>query len=378
MPNKTLSKFEKDLDVIPMYFAEEKDLVLVHQLPDQRFLDLISRAGFSIPNFRLADSALVDSAFTSSPKESLHPWGWSPRMHHILRHCKSSCTPDFLQQPNAFWQPEHRDLYSRKTALEVLTQVLNKTQNDGFMDSEQRPQLCTSVAEIEELLKKWRQIVIKAPWSSSGRGLQVLRQSCLNESIIQWINGTLASQSYLMVEPLLNKTADFSLQFYSDGKGKVTYLGSGFFETNSNGQYLGNYLGEGPKSLNKELLSEMIELLSNAIENSEIATCYAGYLGVDCMLFTDRMEKLRVQPCLEINLRYTMGTLALFLNRMIWPGSRGIYKVHYNPKSTFDEFHTEMEKKYPFEMKNGKWMKGYLPLVSPFQHKSFGAYILLE
>ena len=382
MPNKTLTQFERDLDVLPMYFANQNDIMLVQQLPDQRFLDILTKAGLTLPEFKLLDIALLDTDFLEKPKDSLHPWGWSPRVHHIFKPFKESCNADFLNLPNAYWKPGHRNLYSRKTALEVLQNFLNRTQSDEYIDRTQIAQVCTSVPEVEDLIKDWKQIVIKAPWSSSGRGLQVLRQSCLNTSITQWINGTIDTQGYVMVEPLLNKQFDFSLQYYCNGKGKFEYLGPGFFETNSNGQYVGNLLGGIPNDLAPYLTDTQLRDLSDGIEQSlkesEIATNYCGYLGVDCLLFIEDSSKIKIQPCVEINLRYNMGTLAIFLEKYIHPGTKGVFKIHFKPKSKFDAFHLEMEKKYPFEMQDGKWLRGYLPLVSPFQNKSFGAYLLLK
>ena len=42
---------------------------------------------------------------------------------------------------------------------------------------------------------------------------------------------------------------------------------------------------------------------------------YRGYLGIDMMIYSDSAGKYRVQPCLEINLRYNMGLVADLLSR---------------------------------------------------------------
>ncbi|WP_282124920.1 hypothetical protein [Marinifilum flexuosum] len=382
MPNKTLSRFEKDLDVLPMHFADEKDVVLVNQLPDQEFITVMKEAGISLPEFKLFESSIQDKEFVKSAKESLEPWGWSPRIHHIFKHLKDSCQQEFKNRPNAEWQANHKDLYSRKKALEVLNFFLDHTNNSLYIEKEQIATICTSVSEVEKLINQWKQIVIKAPWSSSGRGLQVLRQSHLNDSIIQWINGTLGIQGYVMVEPLLDKKYDFSLQFYIDAKGEVNYIGNGFFATNSNGQYDGNIIGGMPTEI-KEFLSDdkmqqLSEDLKEALITCGVAQNYYGYLGIDCMLFRDQYGEMKLQPCLEINLRYNMGILALKLDEHLHAETKGIFKVHFQPKSTFDQFHKEMAKNHPLKWKDGKWFEGYLPLVSFNQNKVFGAYLQLE
>jgi len=382
MPNKTLSKFESDLDVLPLYFTDENDVLLVRQIPDEKFLNTLLKAGISLPKFRFLESALQDHNFINLPKQSLQAWGWSPRIHHLLKPFKQSCSEEFLNQPNAFWKNEHRELYGRKNGLEVLKRFLDNSESDKYISENLIAQVCTSIEEIENRIKEWKQIVIKAPLSSSGRGLQVLRKSYLNDSIIQWINGTLEAQGYVTVEALLDKKHDFSLQYFCDGKGNLDYMGPGFFETNTNGQYEGNFLGGMPKYLINDLpkpeMEELSKGISRAIETSDIAMNYTGYLGVDCMLFDDSKGNRKIQPCVEINLRYNMGTLALILDKYLATETIGTFKMIFKPKSTFDVFHKNMEKKYPFEMKDGKWLKGYLPLVSPYQNKNFGAYVLLE
>ena len=382
MPNKNLSKFERDLDVLPLYFADSNDVLLVRQMPDSDFLNRISAAGIKLPKFKLLEEALKDDEFVQTNKNSLQAWGWSPRIHHILKPFKESCSSEYLNQPNAYWKNEHRNLYGRETALKVLKSFLSKHPDEKYIDQSQIARVCTNIQEIETLIEEWKQLVIKAPLSSSGRGLQVLRYSHLNDSITQWINGTLEAQNYVTVEALLDKKHEFSLQYYCDGKGKLSYMGPGFFLTSSNGQYEGNILGDMPEHFKAYLsdaqMEELSEGIKSAMEASDLATNYCGYLGVDCLLFEDKSGKMRLQPCVEINLRYNMGTLALILDEYLAPKTRGAFKMIFKPKSTFDKFHHEMEKKHPFEMKDGKWLKGYLPLVSPNQNKNFGAYILLE
>ncbi|NOU58559.1 hypothetical protein [Marinifilum caeruleilacunae] len=381
MPNKMLSQFEKDLDVLPMYFAKEKDIVLVDRIPDQEFIASIQKTGLSIPAFRKFEASLRDKDFISLNKESLEPWGWSPRIHHIFNELKSACSPAFSNRANSNWKKEHKDLYSRKKALEILHTFLDNSRQDKYIDKQDTAKICTSVSHVEELISAWKQIVIKAPWSSSGRGLQVLRQSHLNDSIVQWIKGTLDLQGYLMVEPLLNKQFDFSLQYYIHENGKIDFLGNGFFSTNSNGQYDSNILGGMPEEMQKYLPKKDMQELADGIKEvlgSDLAKNYCGYLGVDCMLFLDQDQKMRIQPCLEINLRYNMGTLALIFDQYLHPESKGVFKVHFQPKSTFDQFHKSMSDKHPFKIKDGKWHEGYLPLVSFTQNRIFGAYLSLE
>ncbi|MGZ2371567.1 hypothetical protein ACXR6G_17440 [Ancylomarina sp. YFZ004] len=382
MPNRILTRFEQDLDMLPMYYAESKDVVLVHQHPDSQFLKSLEKVGVSIPRFVLFPQALTDRSFLKEKKARLQPWGWSPRIHHQLAPFKSQCHQDYLDQPNAYWQTEHKDLYSRKVALSCLEHITKNAPSDKYISKDLFPVVCTKQSEVEVLQQKWQQIVIKSPWSSSGRGLQILRKAFINKSVEQALGGVLKSQGYVMVEALVNKQLDFSVQFFADGKGNLEFLGFAFFDTNENGQYQANYLGYTPEIFEKALSNteqeQLVGSVSEALKANQVPQEYYGYLGIDCILFLDTEGKSKIQPCLEINLRYNMGTVALKLNPYIHPESKGTFNIYADPKSDFVSFNKKMSQEHPFETKNGKWYKGYLPLTSPNQEKLFGAYLFLD
>ena len=94
--------------------------------------------------------------------------------------------------------------------------------------------------EVCQMLQKHHQIVVKAPWSSSGRGVRFIdgEISSYHEG---WIRNVILHQGSVIVEPYYHKVKDFGMEFYSDGKGNVTYLGLSLFQT-KNGAYTGNII----------------------------------------------------------------------------------------------------------------------------------------
>jgi hypothetical protein len=386
MPNRMLRRFERDLDGLPLFFAKEKDVLLVHQMPSASFLETLNKANFPIPSIKLISEALDDDDFIHQPKNRLCPWGWSPVVHHQLRELKASCSEGFKNHHVALWSDQQRELYSRKAAMELLQQILQEKNADNYIQPNQGPVLCNCIEEVEVLFEQWPQMVLKAPWSSSGRGIQVLRYGELNQSVTQWISGNLKSQGYIMAEPLLNKMHDFATQFEIREDGSIKFLGHTHFSTNSNGQYHCNYLGGLPldadpairEFLTEDRLQQLVAHLKTALENSPIAKNYQGFLGIDHLLIREMDGNLRIHPCLEINLRYNMGTLALILEQHMVPESRGSFHIFFQPGKSFAEFSSEMEKKHPLSMEDGKLKKGYLPLVDPGKDKAFGAYLLIS
>lgn len=122
-----------------------------------------------------------------------------------------------------------------------------------------------------------------------------------------------------MVEPLYTKIIDLAAEFYSDGKGRVRLLGLSLFET-KNGAYTGNIVA--PEARKREVVSKYISLniLDRAIADivsltsSQFDGTYKGHFGIDMMVVADKDRGFSLHPCVELNLRRTMGYVALCLN----------------------------------------------------------------
>ena len=199
-----------------------------------------------------------------------------------------------------------RNLSHRHTAATLLPRLrMEGTVGEMFE--------CTTRDEVEELLARYGQLVLKAPWSSSGRGLRFLSVGRTPfEQQAGWFRNVVEAQGCVMVEPHYNKVKDFGMEFYSDGQGRVNYLGLSLFHT-ANGAYTGNILAT--EKVKREMLSRYVspDLLDAVQEKicQETAQLfhgrYRGHFGIDMMMCGG------LHPCVEINLRRTMGHVALAL-----------------------------------------------------------------
>ena len=130
-----------------------------------------------------------------------------------------------------------------------------------------------------------------------------------------------------MVEPYYNKVKDFGMEFQSDGNGNVSYLGLSLFHT-SNGAYIGNVLATEVvkwEMISRYVSTDLLDIVHDRIccELGEVFNGkYRGPFGVDMMLcapaeLNDNRELTNsnclLHPCVEINLRRTMGHVALAL-----------------------------------------------------------------
>ena len=121
----------------------------------------------------------------------------------------------------------------------------------------------------------------------------------------------------MVVEPFYEKVSDFAMEFVADGDGQATFQGLSLFHT-VNGAYVGNWLAsEEEKRLR---LAQYVDLTTLDNVASLIASevglwckgCYQGPFGVDMMVVRQERD-YALHPCVEVNLRRTMGHVALGL-----------------------------------------------------------------
>ena len=377
-----LRKFEDELSTLPWILASSRDIIVVDKMPAQQFTDQLETAGFRLSNFLPLESALSDATFITTEKGFLLPWGWSPAAHKLLSPLKTACSPEFLNSPVAEWGNVHRELYSRKSALTILQRITNENHSEHILSFTDLPEVCTSHEQIIALKHKWGKVVVKAPWSSSGRGLQILRPNEYNQTNRQVITGYMKQQKFVIVEPWHNKVLDLSFQFFSFGNGKIDYRGLTTFSTDLSGHYIGNYLQELPPDLApelKEFLSENLDDVKTALHqelaSSNYSTDYYGWFGVDAIIFRSPDGKLKFHPCLEINCRFTMGVIALSLRSHLADQSVGEFRITHGMGGHFTQFCDEMRSTEPLITDNGKIVSGFLPLTPSLPENGFGAYI---
>ena len=382
MPPLLLLEFEHDCSILPFIFCESGDFVLTEKIPSVEFINTLTDAGFEMPEFCSLNELISEKKATLN---SILPWGWSPAAHFLLKDLKAKCAPEFKGSPVFSWKEEHKTLFERITSLDFLNDFLIQHPSDFFVKPELIGTKVTCIKEIENILRSQFPLVLKAPLSSSGRGIQIIRRPTLNTSNRQWISGILNQQKYLIAEPFLDKIADLSFQFKVTRDGEPEYLGYSFFETNTNGQYQSTFIHPEIKNLDfadffektKEIIRLTVEKLKLALKSSVYTALHQGFLGIDAMIYLDK-EGLKMQPCIEINCRMNMGILTMLIEKKIDQDTTGKYKLFYGSRGEFQKFVVEKTSQHPLKIKNGKLCSGFLSLVEPDAEKQFGAYIILE
>lgn len=356
-PPANIVRMAEELGYLPAYFSDRGDGVLLERYPDTCFLE--ERKKY----FGLEPELVLRKNYGGAGQREAVPWGWSPRADYLLQAGK--------------WKEEWKDLYSRLTALNCLKRWGEVTSSDisGIL-----PQKAGSLEEIRKFTQGGGYIV-KAPWSSSGKGLLNIGKEGVTEKTSEWLKGILSRQGYVTIEKRLHRVCDFAMEFYSDGKSCMNYLGLSLFYTGDGGEYRGNYVG-GQAEIAKKLsvwsgekaLTSLRESMSRVLSEC-ILPFYEGRIGVDMMIYKEEDGDYRIHPCVEINLRYTMGMLALSLGeRYVSEHSEGIFTLSFHPeKGEALRKHRKDEYDFPLRMQTNKLVSGYINLTPVMEETKFMA-----
>lgn len=302
-PAKAARSTKERFWYIPIYWAEEGDWILKEE-PTH----VLSREG-------LLNNLPHELKFVSweelkilSPEEmpsKIEPWGWDRLIVSQL----VKCNPLFKALvPSDDELDKIRKLSSREfAALNILPKLVALSDDligeakvfDGTVD------------ELEEIVKNSGSIVLKSPWSCSGRGVRFIEGE-LSGNDKGWIRNVLAEQGTIMIEPKYNKVLDFAMEFEVRNS-KIEYHSLNVFKTHE-GKYLQNIEKEELSTYQIDYLLEIIrdgiiKIVTEILGKHSSLFNWIGSFGVDMMIIKDANSKTKVHPCVEMNLRRTMGQI---------------------------------------------------------------------
>ncbi len=301
-----VQEFRQNMGFLPSLWAKDGDCVLVDDIA------YALKAVKGVSSLRSDVLFLTRDDLKKLYFSSIEPWGWNEDLVLMLK--ASGIREDLLPKKETL--SLIRELSSRRTSKEALSYlregITHLTLGESFYTE--------SFSEVNDLLKKYGKIIVKALWSSSGRGLRyVSKYDGIDESTSGWIKRMILEQKGVMVEPYYCKVQDFAMEFFSDAKGGISYQGLSIFDASS-GRYLGNIVaGEERKLslLTKYIKKDVILYVRKRIEeyfSKLFFQRYSGPFGIDMMVVTHPFASgFLLHPCVEVNLRMTMGHVANFI-----------------------------------------------------------------
>jgi uncharacterized ferritin-like protein (DUF455 family) len=357
---KAVQQLAADLASLMMLVARRDDVVLVPRRPGPAFLAALQNVGCDIPEFVESTDDLRDRTLTS-----LQPWGWSPESRAQL----TPLMPQ-LNDPRSAIDQRPTELFSKAWSAQLLqTWIDDRDRDDWICPAEVVGQSCVSMNDVEEQLTRiaeagYETAVAKAIYGASGQNACRINEGTLADDQRRWVTRALSAQGAVVVEPWLTGLMDFSVHADIRHDNSLATAGITRFLTDGRGQYRGALIGRLVDGLEQDVVrglyggeSRRLYRLYDDIFASvvnRLDTITPGPVGIDGLVYRHN-DEVWLKPIVEINPRFTMGRLALSLNRRLRTGRAGVWLI-INKRDVaaagfaeFPDFAAAMQERYPVQ-----------------------------
>ena len=295
----------RQLAALPAWLAREEDdnfLLIIDGQPVKAIRNYLDRNGLKCEIVTPQGLKDVDSC-------RVVPWGWSLDLRRRL--VKWGLDPAYLppEQHIERW----RELAHRRTTItihkrlhELLGRELSPTPQEFF-----------GLDDVLDWARKHPGGFIKAPWSGSGSGVWQV-SAAPGRDCEQWAGGIIRRQGSVLAEVGLDKVLDCAIEFKVDCHAVKPFAYS-VFRTDSHHQFVDAVI-DTKENLRQRItnLYPTLDLIENALTQALgeilLPAKYHGFAGVDMLLYRDG-DTIAIDPCVEINLRATMGMVAAAMAR---------------------------------------------------------------
>ena len=313
-PPKAIDDVRIGFALLPSLYAQQGDTIAV---ADELLCHLDKNA--SLYKLALKKSISIEGIDTLGKDTDRHissivPWGWNKALSHRL--LNAGVGRSLLPDENCL--KTLRELSDRSTTARII-----KNSNEEFCKYPHKvflpatPVIAVNLPEIEETLRLYGKCAIKAPWSSSGRGV-FFSDLDYFPLVANPIRGILRQQGAVIMEKYYDKRLDCAAEWECK-EGDVRFIGWSVFKTDGKGRFMYNCIGS------NDVLRQIIENnaphcnLDNVMDFHKrillhnFADKYNGVIGIDMMA----LKSGELHPLVEINLRHTMGWLAIKIHEKI-------------------------------------------------------------
>jgi uncharacterized ferritin-like protein (DUF455 family) len=318
-PDKTALALEEDLEMLIAAWCRKDDVALLRNPASREHLAELKRAGFDLPEIATIDE------LRGRKLGGLRPWAWSPDAGGYLKPLADDVSPGMPWQ----WQAAPREWFSKEIGIHL----------EDLLGLSEKGAVCRSVGEaalaIEGLLPTG-QALAKAAFSYAGRGHKRINRESPPEATRNWLTNTIADHGCVIVERWLDRVADFSALYELDAAGRAELIGLTLMENDAAGRFLGTRVSPKWASmlepdvaafLHRE--AEVMGWYQDKIPAvlGQLLPGYVGPLGVDAMVHRRSDGSLALKHIVELNVRMTMGRVALELLQKSAPNRQGRFRI---------------------------------------------------
>lgn len=352
-----------ELASLPLWFAEERDCVM---LPGDKHCEYYNKVS------EVFDVAMPFSNNMRDNVTFCSPWGWSPQ---IKRRLRVMGFENLLPSDDSI--SAIRDISNRRSSIRILSFL-----KDNGVDIPPMPRYFTQTTDVAEFVNGHRRCVVKAPWSGSGKGI-AWGIGRVEPPMEHFYKGVIRRQGGVVCEEFLDCKVEFAMEFFADGN-EVSFAGYSLFKS-FKGSYSGNVLAADDDIENFlaqyiciDELVRVKRLLPCVLSSLLNSSGYKGYLGVDMMIYQNE-GSVRLNPCMELNLRMNMGMVARkFFDKHVSSGCNGEYRVSFF-KNRGEAYmaHLADKERYPLVADNGRISSGYLNLSPITEDNRYLASVII-
>ena len=366
-PVKPQAQLAADLANLPQFLCRVDDLVLVPKRPAVEFLSGLKDAGFALPEFVELAQAAGSAPAAPSPAGTaataarrgvqgiaqrkigcLRPWAWGPDSVALLEPLFANVTGE-ARTPGQRFNDGLAALYSKAWSAGFLRDFLAQSragQGEPWLCSDQEVGVAVSTLDAAlEAIQAIRQrghhrVVVKQALGLAGHNALRLWEPELLDAQRRWLAQALRAGRQVVVEPWLERVADFSVQLEMVGPG-LKLCGYTGLVNDLRGQFQANWaaadharrlptavsdLFSGPPDIANRLQRLYADIFTR-LETELRRADYLGPVGLDAFVYRTPQGECRLKPVVELNPRYTMGRLTVELMNQTCPGSCGRFRL---------------------------------------------------
>ncbi|TAE76893.1 MAG: DUF455 family protein [Verrucomicrobia bacterium] len=306
-PDKTALALEEDLELLIVAWSRKDDVALLRRAPSLEHLRELRRAGFELPEIASA------SQLAGRRLGGLRPWAWSPDASKTLSGMAGDVSPGVLWQ----WRDAlPREWLSKEIGIR-LEQALGCPEIAVICRDEE-----AAWSSVGSCLADGGQALVKAAFSHAGRGHRRINHESPEAATRAWLRHQLAAHGCVTVEPWRDRVLDFSALYEMGVAGEASLIGLTHMENDAAGRFLGTRVARKWASLLEPEVSTFLHREAGVMAwyqekipalLGELLPGYRGPVGVDAMVYRLPDGRLALKPVVELNVRMTMGRVALEL-----------------------------------------------------------------
>ncbi|MFO1019608.1 MAG: hypothetical protein U0903_02730 [Planctomycetales bacterium] len=297
--DQNLKDINRSLASTWLAIAEPDDLILVEDPPDRP----------------LPHPFITPAELHRAKDFPLTPWGWTPAM------------VAFAEKHNLRAHHPPLDVVRRVNSRQFRFQLEQEFNiaPDGATEIHSLDQL-TDLIDRLEATDLW---ILKANYGMSGRERLTGRGPHIPPQLPGWTARRLKEQQVLIFEPLLKNEGEIGVQFDIPESGDPQLIGLTGLVSSPQGGFSVSYFG--PDSLFTAWHPTLP--LWHDIARRVQAEGYFGPLGLDAMRYKTLDDEIHIRPLQDLNVRFTMGRLALGWRRLLEPDESAMWSHGVEPST---------------------------------------------